>query len=406
MQITISSQRILKTAIVTGLLGYSMAGGLPFGLAPFAMAVEAVAAPSTSTVTITADHQTFDQATKKYNLNGNVVVKYKDYVITSTLADMDIDAAGEPKIANFFKRPRVKHFKPPEPGSPSNIKGTEDNVVGDVVRIFLNDNIFGAEGNVESHITTVAADPFTIRSDVQQIDNNQKTVTANGQVRVEYQGSTAYSSNALMRMNQGGKAERVIFTGGARLVKDTSEVTGERITLEVGSGNMYAENTVRTRVDLKDNQSGPDQILIYSDYQNYDKASDKMLASGHVKIIYGDYVATGPRATFNLQNGNVKNILLTGRPTIIEKARKVTADKITITTTPKNFDAVGNVKTQFQSMPKAAPAAPASATPAKEMTKGPKTTTVGKATGKTPPVKKGTGKVPANLPQDNPLDYQ
>jgi len=165
----------------------------------------------------------------------------------------------------------------------------------------------------------------------------------------------------------------------------------------MGSGNMYAENGVRTRVDLKEQEGGgPDKVLIFSDYQNYDKAANKMIASGHVKILYGDYIATGPKATFNIVGGTVDRIFLTGRSTIIEKAKKVTADKITITTNPKNFDAVGNVKTQFEQQSKTAVkpgAAPAS--------KKPGTTFSAKPSAK-PAAKPGGPK----LQQDNELDYQ
>lgn len=350
----------------------------------------APSAPTSNTVSIKADRQQYDPAKKLYRLDGRVTVKYKDIVITGTKAHVDIDEAGNPKLANFFNRPTVKHFKAKTATTPAG----EDIVLGDVVKLYLKDNQFGAEGNVISHINTVAADPFVVRSDTQLIDNNRKIVTASGQVKVDYQGSVVYSNNALMRMNPAGKADRVIFTGDARLLKDSSEMTGERITVEVASGNLYAENNVRTRVDLKEKQQGPDKVLVYSDYQNYDKASSKMLASGHVKILYGDYVATGPKATFNIVNGSVDKIFLTGRSTIIEQARKVTADKITITTNPKNFDAVGNVQTQFQTQAKPSPTAAA-----KPAAKGqaPKKSVL--------PVKPSQEASPTVIP-DNPLDYQ
>jgi lipopolysaccharide export system protein LptA len=88
-------------------------------------------------------------------------------------------------------------------------------------------------------------------------------------------------------------------------------------------------------------------VLIKSDYQQYDKAADTMIASGNVHIEYQDYIADGPKATFKLNHGALDQIVLLGRSTIIDKDRTVTGDRIVITTNPKHFDAYGNVKSAF-----------------------------------------------------------
>jgi lipopolysaccharide export system protein LptA len=139
---------------------------------------------------------------------------------------------------------------------------------------------------------------------------------------------------------------------------------------------------------LQSQSNGPANIVITSDYQQYDKVSDMMIASGNVKIIYGDYIAVGPKATFRLKDQDVDQIFLTGRPTITEPGRTITADKITISTHPKNFDAVGNVKVNFQARQKTAATAPATTA------KKPATTAI------KPPIKNGKP-----LPTDDPSDY-
>lgn len=108
------------------------------------------------------------------------------------------------------------------------------------------------------------------------------------------------------------------------------------------------------------------------------------MASGNVKIIYENYIATGPKATFTLKDGSVDQIILTGRSTIIEDERKITADRIIITTNPKHFDAVGNVKTQFKTRGEDQPSAPAKPVSGKPTGKptGKKGATTGKPTSK------------------------
>lgn len=380
MSRSIVMRRVLSVALATA-------------LSPLILAMSASSAitPDPGSIRITADKQNYNMALKKYFLSGKVTVAYQDMRISGPVAVVDMDDAGKPQVANFTKRPVFKRIKPTM---------GEDVVVGDVIKVYLADDRYGAQGNVDSHIATVAADPFHIRSDIQEFDNKNKVVSASGNVKVDYQGSQAFSSLANVRMKDNGKAERVIFSGGAQIKKQNSEIHGDRITVMVDSGNLIAEHNVKTRVDLKKQDApaqpapasqspddNPSRVFITSDYQEYDKNSDTMIASGNVKIIYGDYIATGPKATFKLKNNDLERIFLTGRPTIVETGRTITADKITITTNPKNFDAVGNVKVNFKPSQKPS----SSAKPG-----------VGSAA-KAPAAAKGPGgKV---LPNDEPSDY-
>lgn len=349
--------------------GFIFAFALAISPLVLTMSATSAVSPDTSSIRMTADKQSYDMEKKKYYLSGKVTVAYQDMKITSSTAEVEMDAAGKPQVANFFNRPVFKRIKP---------KAGEDNITGDIIKIFLADDRYGAKGNVVSHIATVAADPFLIRSDIQEFDNKNKVVSASGNVQVDYKQSQAYSPLANVRMKENGKADRVIFSGGARIKQEASEINGDRITVMVDSGNLIAEHHVKTRVDLKNQQKPvaskpktiakaaphssaqanpseqdqPQKVFISSDYQQYDKASDMMLASGHVKIIYGDYIAVGPKATFKMKNNDLDRIFLTGRPTIVETGRTITADKIIITTNPKNFDAVGNVKVNFKTADK------------------------------------------------------
>lgn len=317
-----------------------------------ASAATSAITPSAENIRITADKQSYNLAKQKYLLNGHVTVSYQDMKITGNKAEVDMDESGRPVVAHFYNRPVFTRIKP---------SMGKDNVVGDVIKVYLEEDRYGALGNVESRIATVAADPFLIRSDVQEFDNRNRVMSASGNVKVDYKGSKAFSDLANVRMKDNGKAERVIFSGGAKIEQENSTINGNRITVMVDSGNLIAEHNVTTRVNLKENvavaskdtaapapAAKPTKVIITSDYQQYDKSSDVMIASGHVKIIYDDYVAVGPKATFKLNGNDLDRIFLTGRPTITETDRVITADKITITTNPKNFDAVGNVKVSLK----------------------------------------------------------
>jgi len=396
------SNAVSKTVVSKTVLKPVLTVAAILALSPWILASSASSAitPASDSVRMSADKQSYNLEQKKYVLSGHVLVSFQDMRISGTRAEVDMDESGKPQVAHFFNRPMFKRVKPTV---------GEDQVVGDIIKVYLNDDRYGAEGNVDSHIVTVAADPFHIRSDVQEFDNKNKVVSASGNVHVDYKGSQATSTLANVRMKEGGKADRAIFTGNARIKQENSEILGDRITVMVDSGNLIAEHNVRTRVDLKPQQAPvtpangkpagaaapaavteqPTKVFISSDYQQYDKASDVMIASGNVKILYGDYVAIGPKATFRLKGNDLDQIVLTGRPTITDNGRTVTGDRIVITTNPKNFDAVGNVKVNFNAKNRTAGAA--SANPPAAVTSAKK------------PVAKGPNGKP--LPKDDPSDY-
>lgn len=308
--------------------------------------------PPTKDVHILADHQTYDEASGKSYFTGNVKVNYQDYQITAPVACLEVSKEGKPDVAIFYKRPLVKRF--------DTVKAKEDQVEADTVQVLLANKEMVAEGNSVSHVTTMASNPVTIHADVQQFDNANKTVLATGSVMVDYDKGKAYSPMAVMWMDAAGKAERVLFTNGAKLVKDDDVVTSQKVTIMVASGNMAAEGDVKSRLNMKG-----DRVAIDSDFQQYDKASSTMLASGNVKIVYGNYLTFGPKANFKLKNNQVETIYLLGRSSIITEGKKVFADKIIITTQPRHFDAFGNVQTQFISKDNQEPSGNAkSATPA------------------------------------------
>jgi lipopolysaccharide export system protein LptA len=370
---------------------------LSLGAAVSASSATAPASPDSAVIRMTADRQSYDLDQKKYTLDGRVTVAYQNMSITGSRADVEMDPSGKPQVARFVNRPLFRAVKP---------SVGEDTVTGDRINVYLNDDRYAAQGNVQSHMNTVASDPFFIRSDMQEFDHKNRVVSASGNVQVDYKGSRTSSALANVRMNENGRAERVIFAGGAHVRQPDGEVQGEKITIMVDSGNLIAEKNVRTRMDLATAKSpqnkdpkgaaqpgDPDRVLLTSDYQQYDKASDTILASGNVRILYGDYTAVGPKATFKLKNKDLDRILLTGRATITENGRTVTADRITITTHPRNFDAVGNVKVNFKTQSATSPS--------------PSGTATRPAGGKPAPAKSPIKPAPSSkpLPADDASDY-
>ncbi len=376
--------------LLAGLLAAFFLMGLAMGLARAQSSPATANGVAVRQVNISADKQSFDEEGRTH-FSGNVDVRYKKIKITTNLATLEMNAVGEADVATFFNRPHAIRTED---------NGMEDLVDGDVMKIFINENRFTAEGDSISHITTVAQNPVTIQADLQEFDNEEKTVRANGSVAVDYAETKIFSPKAILWMDEAGKAKRVVFTGGSRAEKEQSVILSEKLTIMVESGNLLAEKNVKTNVKTEGKDaSTPPRVYIDSDFQQYDKASDTMLASGNVKILYGDYKAFGPKATFRMKNGQVDKIFIAGRGTIITNGRQVTADKIVITTTPRHFDALGNVKSKFLTKKSVEESASAPASPSG------KPALAGGSNGGKPKTTGTTGESPKKkLPKDDYLD--
>lgn len=320
----------------------------------------AVATPSANRpVDIRADQQTYNAVTGESTFLGKVRLTFDNIEITSSKATVAMGDKGGAGLATFHDRPLVRHRVPQKSLSPGRA-GNEDLLQADWVDLDLGGSIFRARGNVVSTLATIAAMPISVRADVQQYDTPTGLISASGNVTVKFNDTVITSGKALVRMEAGGQAQRVVFIGGSHLVQQGTDIRAERITVTMANNNLVAEGNVKTIVAVPDSGG---KVLLDSAVQQFDNTANMVLASGSVRMIYEDYTATGPKATFRLKPSGtgktIDRVFMTGRPTIVDKDRKITANQLIITPNPKKFEATGNVQTAFKSRPaESTPAAP------------------------------------------------
>ncbi|MEB3246058.1 MAG: LptA/OstA family protein [Vampirovibrionales bacterium] len=363
--------RLYHTAATLALLTQALLTAAEPNLAPAAMAEPVSTRP---VVEINADNQHYDHASGASRFSGNVTVKYNNVRVFGTEANVKMMPNGE-AVATFPNHPVAKRFAPApkdgktaSPNSPLLAMGPVSKLIpgnvapqgwltdvihADTMQFHLNSQQVKALGNTVSELTTIAAAPMTIRADVQEFDNRNKLATATGSVQLHYKDFEAYAPKMLLNVSPSGQPQTVKFLQGVRLKDGTrGEITSGQITYVIASGNMMAEGGVKSRVNPQSTGSaGKPPITIESDYQQFDKTSNTVIASGHVRIVYEDYRVSAPKATFKIINNTVETIDLIGRSSVSDGDRTITADKIILRTNPKSFDAKGNVKTQFKSQP-------------------------------------------------------
>lgn len=291
--------------------------------------------PSTATtITIEADKQNFQVENNTAYFNGNVKVAYGNITIASPKAVLNSNVKGEPEKATFSEGASVIKAD----------KESSDKLTADSVTLMLASNQLIAEGNTYSEIKQNTPAAITVRANRQELNNVSNEIKASGGVTINYKGMKISGEQAVLITSASGKPYKATITGNARIVRDTSTISAGSISIELSTHNLTASGGVNTVTTLK----GAGKVSMSSSYQQYDKGSNTIIGSGKVKVVYQDYVATGPKATlFTSSDNSLQKIIFSGRAQIRDVAREVSANTISVSFNPKNFTAEGNVKTRF-----------------------------------------------------------
>ena len=350
---------ITKKSIFSLVMASLLAGGL-FSIATQAAAPTKMIQAKGNNILIDADEQTYDVSKSLTTFRNNVVVTTKSGVIRAPYGEVTLDANNSPKKA-YFK------------GGVTLVRPT-DKLTAPTMTFDFNSEEFSAEGGVNTQVQSPSQGTITITSGRQQFSQVRKQMLATGNVRVIMKDSIATSSQTLMQLGADDSVEKVLFTGNAHVIQPKTDVHGANITILPKQDLFIAEGQVASLIS---GAAGDKPVLLRSNFQQLDKKANLMVASGSVDLDYEAYRAKGPKATFFLESSGagggltVKRALFSGRSTITETARQVTADVIEITNNPRHFDARGHVKTKLISEQKATPA-PATATPVEKPAKGKK----------------------------------
>ena len=263
-----------------------------------------------SNVEIESAKQTYDAANNATKFTGNVKVKMDDITIKSPTADIKMNSEGKLDVATF---------KP---------------------------NAYAIKDNNTTSIFSEKRKPMvTVHADSQEFDIKTNLMKAIGNVKIDYKDVKASSNEAQVTVDSKGNVKKVKLIGNGVIIQDPNVIKADNFLYNPVSNDIVATGNTYTKAKLEDGEV----VDIYANYQQMDRISNTFMASGKVKIVYQDYVAVGPKATFfpDKKTKKPNEIVFYGRTKIKEGDKEVEADKIVITMNPKNFTAEGNVKTSF-----------------------------------------------------------
>lgn len=291
-------------------------------------------------LSIESDKQTFKMEENKASFDGNVTVKMDDITAKSAKAEVFIDPKTKQLTdAVMYDQPYVVQVK----------QDKTNEIKANILKMSLLHKRLLAEGNTQTTVIPNGALKPTviITADTQSYDTNTKTLTAHGGVIIYYKDVETFSDSAVANLNKAGDLQKITLTGHGRLKQKDSVITADKFIYDAVKEVAYGLGNAHSDVDMDGTR-----INVWSDRQEYYKASNIIQAAGKVHVIYKDYDAKGPKATVypDKKTNKPNEIVFIGRSTIVEQMRSIEADRIKMYIEPKNFFAEGNVKTVIRNV--------------------------------------------------------
>lgn len=291
-------------------------------------------------LSIESDRQTFKMEENKAKFEGNVRVKMDDVTAKSPRAEVYIDPKTKQLTdAVMYDKPYVVQVK----------QDKTNEIKANILKMSLLNKTIRAEGNTQTTVLPKDGMKPTviITADAQSYDTKTKTLTAHGGVIIYYKDVETFSDSAVANLNKSGDLQKITLTGHGRLKQKDSVITADKFIYDAVKEVAYGLGNAHSDVDMDGNR-----INVWSDRQEYYKATNVIQASGKVHVIYKDYDAKGPKATVypDPKTNKPNEIIFIGRSTIVEQMRSIEADRIKMYINPKNFFAEGNVKTVIRNI--------------------------------------------------------
>lgn len=291
-------------------------------------------------LTIQSDKQSYKDSEKKAKFSGNVNVQIDDVTVKSPYAEATVDPK-ENKLdeATFFGKPYAYQIK----------KGKKSELKSDILKVSLLKKVITAQGNSQTIVTTDKKPTAIITAEEQEYFTKAYLMKAKGNVIVVYDNIKTFSNEGLAQLQKNNDLKELELIGNARIERDKSTLKADRFKYITATEIAISQGNAFSDIFLEDSD---DRIQVRSNYQQYDKLNNVILASGNVHIKYQDYDAVGPKATLypDATTHKFNRVVFTGRSKITEKARSIEADKIILYMSPKDFYAEGNVKTSIRNL--------------------------------------------------------
>lgn len=297
-----------------------------------------------SAVTIASDliieskTQTYSEQDSLIKFLGDVKVRYKDITIVGDTADVSVTKDNKLDTATFYEKPYAFQVQ--------NNKKKE--VKANIMRFSLLNKVIKAEGDTQTIVTEGKTPIAIINADAQEYDTTTNVMTALGTVTIKYRDMDAFSDKAIVKTSKNGEVQRIDLIGNAKINQTKHHAAADHFIYTASKEEIIAIGNT-TSSTVTENGS---TFKIKANRQQYDKKSNIFTGNGNVQVYYQDYYAKSPKMVCypDKVTKKINEVYMHGRSMIRQNEKEVHADKIKILIEPKNFEAIGNVRTIFKNI--------------------------------------------------------
>ncbi len=287
---------------------------------------------------IESKNQSYSEEESKIKFDGDVNVTIDDLHIVGETADVTVINNEKLDTATFYDKPYAFENK----------ANKKREVKANILKVSLIKKTVRAEGDTQTIIFDGKTPVAVVNADMQEYNTKTGVMIAQGNVTMTYKDIQAFSDNAEFKTDKNGELKDIKLDGNAIVKSEEHEVHADRITYSALTHYFIASGRTNTKAVNKDGAI----LNLYSDRQEFHQLTNFYNATGNVKIYYEDYFAQGPKVVVYPDKVTKKpgEIYFVGRSSISQGVRTIFADKIMMTTTPKNFKAEGNTRTVIKNV--------------------------------------------------------
>lgn len=286
-----------------------------------------------SDLIIDSKTQIFAEKEKKIKLDGGVKVRMDNVTVESPRAEITIRRGNKLDTATFYDKPYAVEVN----------ENKKREVKANILQMSLINKVVKAEGDTQTIVTEGKTPIIIINADSQEYDTKSNVMVAVGSVEMKYKDIETLSDKAVIIADPKGGLHKIDLIGHAKVKQESNISEGNHFVYNPKTDEMSVTGNTKTIAYTEDGK----KLTIVADYQQYHKAQNSYISSGHVKIWFDDYFAQGPKVSvFPDKITNKPNeVYFIGRSKIIQKDKDIIADKIKMSLNPKDFQAEGNVRT-------------------------------------------------------------
>lgn len=211
------------------------------------------------------------------------------------------------------------------------------------------------------------ADGGQVDIQAQEQEFSGEQVIARGNVRVKFKDTIINAPLATLYKSPEGKPQKAVFTGHPYLQQDKSKIDADVLTFDMNTQHIVAEGRSHSEVESEaraeesndkagnkklamssaTSGSSVEKIITDADKQEYDQATGKFDASGHVKVKHGDVVVIADKLQLLYgENKKPETCLFTGHVVATQNQNSTAADNIAYSLVTKRIQATGNVRSK------------------------------------------------------------